>query len=89
MRYGGSTISYTAFDKQYILVASSPSSDTRFKGLYVSALSYGAWVSFGMQLSEDDAYNIMKAAFDLGVNVCSEIIYTSQWIRTSHSFILV
>jgi voltage-dependent potassium channel beta subunit len=37
-------------------------------GLRVSALSYGAWVTFGNQLDEDRAYACMKAAFDGGVN---------------------
>ncbi|MCS6845581.1 MAG: aldo/keto reductase [Caldilineales bacterium] len=37
-------------------------------GLQVSALSFGAWVTFGKQLDEDMAYQCMKAAFDAGVN---------------------
>lgn len=37
-------------------------------GLKVSALSYGAWVTFGAQLDENDAYECVKAAFDHGVN---------------------
>jgi voltage-dependent potassium channel beta subunit len=37
-------------------------------GLQVSALSYGAWVTFGTQVSEDVAYELMKTAFDAGVN---------------------
>jgi voltage-dependent potassium channel beta subunit len=37
-------------------------------GLKVSALSYGAWVTFGTQIGEDAAYELMKTAFDLGVN---------------------
>lgn len=37
-------------------------------GLQVSALSFGAWVTFGKQLDEDLAYQCMKAAFDAGVN---------------------
>ena len=37
-------------------------------GLQVSALSYGAWVTFGTQIGEDDAYELMKTAFDAGVN---------------------
>jgi aryl-alcohol dehydrogenase-like predicted oxidoreductase len=37
-------------------------------GLQVSALSYGAWVTFGTQVDEGDAVKLMKAAFDAGVN---------------------
>jgi voltage-dependent potassium channel beta subunit len=37
-------------------------------GLQVSALSYGAWVTFGTQVGEDTAYELMKTAFDAGVN---------------------
>ena len=37
-------------------------------GLKVSALSYGAWVTFGNQLSTDQAFDIMSAAYELGIN---------------------
>lgn len=37
-------------------------------GLKLSAISFGAWVTFGEQFGEDMAYEIMKAAFDAGVN---------------------
>jgi voltage-dependent potassium channel beta subunit len=37
-------------------------------GLQVSALSYGTWVTFGTQIGEDQAYELMKTAFDAGVN---------------------
>lgn len=37
-------------------------------GLQVSALSYGAWVTFGTQIGEDVAYALMKTAVDAGVN---------------------
>ncbi len=37
-------------------------------GLVISALSYGAWVTFGDQIGEDAAYDLMKAAYDAGVN---------------------
>ena len=37
-------------------------------GLQVSALSFGAWVTFGQQFGEDMAYDCMKAAYDAGVN---------------------
>jgi voltage-dependent potassium channel beta subunit len=37
-------------------------------GLKVSALSFGAWVTFDDQLDVDAAYRCMKAAYDAGVN---------------------
>jgi len=37
-------------------------------GLKVSALSYGAWVTFNDQIGEDTAYDCMKEAYDAGVN---------------------
>ncbi len=37
-------------------------------GLKVSALSYGAWVTFGDQVDEDVARDCMKVAYDAGVN---------------------
>lgn len=37
-------------------------------GLKVSALSYGAWVTFNDQIGNDTAYECMKEAYDSGVN---------------------
>lgn len=37
-------------------------------GLWVSALSFGAWVTFGEQFGEDTAYECLVAAYDAGVN---------------------
>ena len=37
-------------------------------GLEVSALSFGAWVTFGTQMDRDLAEECMHAAFDAGVN---------------------
>ena len=37
-------------------------------GLQVSALSFGAWVTFGNQVDVDAALEIMTAAYDAGVN---------------------
>ncbi|MBK8987919.1 MAG: aldo/keto reductase [Chloroflexi bacterium] len=37
-------------------------------GLQVSALSFGAWVTFGNQVDIDAALEIMAAAYDAGVN---------------------
>ncbi|MGH1366726.1 MAG: potassium channel beta subunit family protein [Calditrichia bacterium] len=37
-------------------------------GLKVSALSFGAWVTFGDQIGEDMAYDLMSKAYEAGVN---------------------
>ena len=37
-------------------------------GLQVSELSYGAWVTFGTQIGEDTALELMQAAIDAGIN---------------------
>ena len=37
-------------------------------GLQVSALSLGAWVTYGGQVGEKVAYECMQAAIDAGVN---------------------
>ncbi|HSF82675.1 MAG TPA: aldo/keto reductase [Anaerolineales bacterium] len=37
-------------------------------GLKVSALSFGAWVSFGDQIGDEVAYACMQAAYEAGVN---------------------
>ncbi len=37
-------------------------------GLKVSALSFGAWVTFGDQIGDEVAYNCMTTAYDAGVN---------------------
>lgn len=37
-------------------------------GLKLSALSFGAWVTFGDQVNEDVAFACMKEAYDAGVN---------------------
>ena len=37
-------------------------------GLKVSALSFGAWVTFGDQVDEDRAYDCMQAAYEANVN---------------------
>lgn len=37
-------------------------------GLKISALSFGAWVTFGDQIDEDAAYNLMSKAYEHGVN---------------------
>ena len=38
-------------------------------GLKVSALSLGAWVTYGGQVGDQIAYECMTAAFDAGVNL--------------------
>lgn len=37
-------------------------------GLQISALSLGAWVTYGGQVGEETAYNCMQAAYEAGVN---------------------
>lgn len=37
-------------------------------GLQVSELSFGAWVTFGSQMGEDEAFACMEAAYNAGVN---------------------
>jgi voltage-dependent potassium channel beta subunit len=37
-------------------------------GLKVSALSFGSWLTFGKQIGDDSAENLMKMAYDNGVN---------------------
>ncbi len=37
-------------------------------GLKVSALSFGSWVTFGTQIGVDEAYKLMKIAYDAGIN---------------------
>ncbi|MGF1449800.1 MAG: potassium channel beta subunit family protein [Opitutales bacterium] len=37
-------------------------------GLKLSRLSFGAWVTFGQQIGEEVATELMKAAYDAGVN---------------------
>ncbi|HZY67034.1 MAG TPA: aldo/keto reductase, partial [Devosia sp.] len=37
-------------------------------GLRLSEFSFGAWVTFGKQVGEDDATSIMGYAYDNGVN---------------------
>lgn len=37
-------------------------------GLKVSALSFGAWVTFGDQVDDSMAYSLMKTAYDAGIN---------------------
>src|SRR5574343_28210 len=37
-------------------------------GLKVSALSLGSWLTFGKQISDDTAEQLMIAAYDQGIN---------------------
>ncbi len=68
-------------------------------GLKVSALSFGAWVTFGNQLGVDDALEIMAAAYDRGCNffdnaevyakgqaetIMGEALKKSGWRRDSY-----
>jgi voltage-dependent potassium channel beta subunit len=68
-------------------------------GLKVSALSFGAWVTFGQQLNVDSALEIMAAAYDRGCNffdnaeayahgqaetIMGEALKKSGWRRDSY-----
>jgi voltage-dependent potassium channel beta subunit len=48
-----------------------PKMEYRFlgkSGLRVSAISYGAWVTWGLSIDDDEAFACMKAAYDAGCN---------------------
>jgi voltage-dependent potassium channel beta subunit len=68
-------------------------------GLQVSALSFGAWVTFGNQIGQDTARDLMRTAYDAGVNffdnaetyadgraetVMGDILKASGWRRSSY-----
>ncbi len=68
-------------------------------GLKVSALSFGAWVTFGQQYGVDEALDIMTAAYDRGCNffdnaevyakgqaetIMGEALKKSGWRRDSY-----
>ena len=42
-------------------------------GLQISALSFGAWVTFGNQVDVDAAVAMMGTAFDAGVNFYADL----------------
>jgi len=37
-------------------------------GIKISVISFGAWITFGDQIDENEAYNCMKTAYDNGCN---------------------
>ncbi len=66
-------------------------------GLKISELSYGTWVTFGIQMGTEVAYQCMKEAYDAGVNffdnaevyangeaekIMGEVIKKAGWKRT-------
>jgi voltage-dependent potassium channel beta subunit len=68
-------------------------------GLQVSALSLGSWVTFGAQIGDDVAEELMKISYDAGVNffdnaeayasgkseiVMGNILKKMQWPRSSY-----
>jgi len=68
-------------------------------GLKVSALSFGAWVTFGKQIGDDTARQLMHTAYDAGINffdnaeayaegraeiVMGDILKKSGWRRSSY-----
>lgn len=68
-------------------------------GLQVSALSFGAWVTFGNQIGDDTARDLLHAAYDGGINffdnaegyaegraeiVMGRILKAAGWHRSSY-----
>lgn len=68
-------------------------------GLQVSALSFGSWLTFGAQISDETAESLMVTAYDQGVNffdnaegyaqgrselVMGKILKNTAWDRTSY-----
>lgn len=68
-------------------------------GLQVSALSFGSWITFGKQIGDTTASELMDIAYDAGVNffdnaeiyargkseiVMGEILKKKQWARSSY-----
>jgi len=68
-------------------------------GLQVSALSFGAWVTFGNQINDDTARELLETAYQAGVNffdnaegyaagqaeiVMGRILRNSGWTRSSY-----
>ncbi len=68
-------------------------------GLQISALSFGAWVTFGKQIGDPVARDLLHAAYDAGINffdnaetyadgqaerVMGEILKQSGWRRSSY-----
>ncbi len=68
-------------------------------GLQVSALSFGAWATFGKQIGDDVAENLLHTAYDAGVNffdnaeayadgraelVMGAVLKNSGWRRSSY-----
>ena len=68
-------------------------------GLQVSALSFGAWITFGRQIGDPVAHQLLHAAYDAGVNffdnaeayadgqaeiVMGAILKNSGWRRSSY-----
>jgi len=68
-------------------------------GLQVSALSFGSWVTFGKQIGDNTADELMTMAYDAGVNffdnaeiyargqselVMGEILKKKNWARSSY-----
>ena len=68
-------------------------------GLKISALSFGSWVTFGIQMDEEPARECMAAAYDAGVNffdnaevyargqsesVMGEVLKKMGWRRSSY-----
>ena len=68
-------------------------------GLQLSALSFGSWVTFGKQIGDTTADELMSIAYDAGVNffdnaeiyargkseiVMGDILKKKTWLRSSY-----
>lgn len=68
-------------------------------GLQISALSFGSWITFGQQISDSTAENLMSAAYEAGINffdtaeiyangqaekVMGNILKKMNWDRSSY-----
>lgn len=69
-------------------------------GLQVSTLSFGSWITFGKQIGDNTADNLMSMAYDAGVNffdnaeiyargqselVMGKILRSKNWARSSYT----
>ncbi|KAG8189032.1 hypothetical protein JTE90_025472 [Oedothorax gibbosus] len=85
-------------------ISLSPATGIRYKnlgksGLKISSVGLGTWVTFGQNIPEDQAEEIVQAAYDLGINIfdtadaygggrseilLGKILKNSGWKRSSY-----
>ena len=56
-------------------------------GLQVSALSFGSWVTFGSQIEDNTSEELMKYAYDQGVNFFDNADNTSKTISNDGNYV--